>query len=340
MIYSRQMWTFMAAMAFIYTLMLSFSTPAHAASISCSKIISGARTSRQTPKVIIDTWKGILTIKGSYDTCKGPLEVWGDRRIANYQTTRMSSKSNRTAPQVKLSAKLLLLRLKQRQSKPLVKSSVTDQGEIIVVGPLHTRCEIELRDVWKGGLYEIRNTSYYLGRIFTIDNNHDGITDNVGFVFQRSRQPELKAYHNQLAGNLHISAVKGLQALKFSEIASICFGQVKFSVPEEKLRAKKKSKPAQAFIIPDITQEIKDKVADNPTAEEIIATKKAQVETNIPLWMWILIVKVIFIIFGVILFSSARKGKITFLRRMKKRSQRDFDPYPTATAKKDYEEVD
>ncbi len=338
MIFSRQVLVFISALAFSSVTMLSISTLAHTASISCSKLINEAGNSVQTPKVVIDNWKGIVTITGSSDTCREPIEVWSSRSIIGYPTTHITSKPN---PQIKINTPDLSTRSKQvvsNTSDKLFSTNRKDQQKMSIGGPLVTRCEIELRDIWKEGLYKIENIPYYLVRIFTIDNNHDGITDNVGFVFQKSGQPELKAYHNPLTGHLRISSVENFHTLKVSEIALICFGQVKFNVPEEKIRAQKLSEKAQIFKIPDITQEIEDKVAGNLTAKEIIANKIIEGGENTVLWIWLSIAIGVFVIFGSVLFLLTWKGKIPSLRRIKKRSQKDFDPSSTADADEDNKE--
>jgi hypothetical protein len=315
MIYSRRVGICASAMAFTYVSILSIGVPANAASISCSKLISGARKSGETPKVVIDNWKGIATVTGASDTCREPLEVWSGRRITGYPKTRVSSKPNRAAPRVQSNAPDLPVPPKPRVPKPPDKSFGTnrkDQTKMSVGGPLVPRCDIELRDVWKKGLYEIGNASYYFEGIFTIDNNHDVITDTVGFVFQRSGRPDLKAYHNPLPGHLRISAVKNFRALKFSEIGLICFGQVKFNVPEEKIQAQKQSKKSQVFALPDIAQEMRDKAAGNPTAEEIIAAKRAESEKGIALWVWLSIAAGVVVVLGVLCSSSLEKEKYLF----------------------------
>jgi hypothetical protein len=329
MVNLRQAGLFLSAVAYTCASFLAISTPVVAANVSCSKLISGARKAGETPKVVIDTWKGIATVTGVSDTCREPMEVWQGRRITGYPTTRVSSKPSRTAPRVQSNAPDLPMPIKPRVSRPSDKSfgsNRKDQTQMSVGGPLNTRCDIELSDVWNEGLYEIGNTSYYLGRIFAIDNNHDGITDNVGFVFQRTGRPELKAYHNPLPGHLRISAVKNFKTLKFSEIALICFGQVKFNVPEGKVSAPKQSKQAQAFAVPDIAQEMKDRAAGKPTADEIAAAKEAEEKEGIALWIWLSIAGSLVVVLGGGVFFLARKGKIRFLRGMKKRSQKDFDP--------------
>ena len=217
MIYSRRVGICISAMAFTYVSILSIGVPANAASISCPKLISGARKSSETPKVVIYTWKGPATVTGASDTCRER----SSRRITGYPKTRVSWKPSRIAPRVQSSAPDLPVPPKPRVSKPPDKpfgNNRKDQTKMSFGGPLVPPCDVELRDVWKKKLYEIGNASYYLGGIFTIDNKSDVITDNVGFVFQRSGRPDLKAYHKPLSEHLRISAVKSFRALN-----RVCF---------------------------------------------------------------------------------------------------------------------
>jgi hypothetical protein len=88
-----------------------------------------------------------------------------------------------------------------------------DQTNMNMGGPLVTRCEIQLGDVWREGKYDVGKSAYYLGQVFTIDNNHDGITDNVGFVFQRTGKKDLNAFHKPSPGNMNIAGIVDLKSL-------------------------------------------------------------------------------------------------------------------------------
>jgi hypothetical protein len=80
---------------------------------------------------------------------------------------------------------------------------------------------------------------------------------------------------------------------------------------------------------------MRDKAAGNPTASEIAAAKKAKVEKGIALWVWLSIAAGVVVVLGGGVFFLARKGKIPFLRGMKKRSQKDFDPSSEEDDKED-----
>ena len=89
MINLRQAGFYTAAIGFTCALYVFNATPAISASIKCSTLLSNVRKSGEKPKVVINDWMGIVTITGRSNSCKEPLEIWNNRRIKGYPTTRV-----------------------------------------------------------------------------------------------------------------------------------------------------------------------------------------------------------------------------------------------------------
>ena len=325
----RQAGFYTAAIGFTCALYVFTSTPAISAVVKCSTLLSNVRKSGEKPKVVINDWMGIVSVTGKSDSCKEPLEIWNNRRIKGYPTTHISTKPKLPTQQPRQSAPSTSTKAPARDSGPGDKSFGTnrkDQKKMNMGGPLVTRCEIQLGDVWREGKYDIGKSQYYLGRIFTIDSNHDGITDNVGFVFQRSGRKDLQAYHNPSPGTLHIASVVGLKSLPANELPLLCFGQVNYNVPVEMASRTKGEKATQAFAVPDLEQEMKARAEGKQSPEEIAAAEKKAANAGLGLGIWIGIVIGVLVLIGGIVFILARMGKIPFLKSMRKRSEDDFLP--------------
>jgi hypothetical protein len=329
MINLRQAGFYTAAIGFTCALYVFNATPAISASIKCSTLLSNVRKSGEKPKVVINDWMGIVTITGRSNSCKEPLEIWNNRRIKGYPTTRVSTKPKMPTQQPRRSAPTTSTKAPARDATPGDKSfgsNRKDQKNMTLGGPLVTRCELQLGDVWHEGKYDIGKSQYYLGRIFTIDSNHDGLTDNVGFVFQRTGRKDLQAYHNPSPGTLHIGSVAGLKSLPAGEIPLLCFGQINYNVPVEMVDRIKGKKATQAFAVPDLEQEMKARAAGKQTPEEIAAAEKKAADAGLGLGIWIGIAIGVLVLIGGVVFILARMGKIPFLRSMRKRSDEDFLP--------------
>lgn len=331
----RQARLFTAVVLYAATFVVFPGTSSFAVDVKCSTLLSNARESGLKPRVVINDWMGVVTISGNTSTCKEPIEIWKKRQITGYPTTHVTTKP-KLPPMQALAEPAPATVDTPRNSGSSDKSFGTnrkDMRNMNIGAPIETRCEMQLDEIWNEGKYEVGSSSYYLGSMFTIDSNHDGITDNVGFLFQRTGKKDVRAFHKPFPGIKKISNIKGLKSLSQDEISLICFGQAEFNVPVERVDIKKSRKKTEAFTVPDLEKEITARDSGQPSPEEAAkAEKEAEEAANedakegLGLMIWIVIGGGVLLLLGGVVFILARMGKIPFLRSMRKRSEADFVP--------------
>ncbi len=82
-----------------------------------------------------------------------------------------------------------------------------------------------LDKIWNARRYPYAGVLYALSRVFTIDSNGDGQTDNIGFVLSASAQPDVIFRYFDEPGRAAIDLFPSLMLKDSRSIAEICFGQ-------------------------------------------------------------------------------------------------------------------
>lgn len=127
----------------------------------------------------------------------------------------------------------------------------------------------KLDKVWSPSFHKVSGTQYWLDRAFTLDDNHDGDVDNVGFILKAEDKPELYIYYFPGPGRQSVITVPTLRLKDDRRVLKVCFGQAKF----EKFKPVEEKKQKGAFQVPNLAEELasksegrKDEAA--PKAEE------------------------------------------------------------------------
>lgn len=138
---------------------------------------------------------------------------------------------------------------------------------------------LPLADFWKPGDVVIRNRRYMIARAFTIDDNDDGVVDDVGFRVESKAGQEFDMRYFPRSGALAGKAIEGLRLEDDGVIPRLCFGSVDLLAgrPPEPSSAPPPP-PAQAFQVPDLAKEFADRQsgaapADAPSAEGGVNTR-------------------------------------------------------------------
>lgn len=109
----------------------------------------------------------------------------------------------------------------------------------------------KLDKVWSPSIHKVSGTQYWLDRAFTLDDNHDGAVDNVGFILKAEDKPELYIYYFPGKGRQSVVTVPTLRLKDDRKVLEVCFGQAKF----EKFKPVEK-KPKVTFQVPNLAEEL------------------------------------------------------------------------------------
>jgi len=142
----------------------------------------------------------------------------------------------------------------------------------IVIGkaaPDPGNCQ-NLSDVWSPGFHKVSGRPYWLDRAFTLDDDANGVIDNIGFILKADDKPDLYIYYFPSPGRQSVITAPTLRLTDDRGIQRICFGQEEFKKPKEKVKTKPK-----AFKTPDLAAELAAKqVKPKPQAagsERVVA---------------------------------------------------------------------
>ncbi len=131
----------------------------------------------------------------------------------------------------------------------IVQAQKTDMPEKKAPDPKACR---KLDKVWSPSLHKVSGTQYWLDRAFTLDDNHDGAVDNVGFILKAEDKPELYIYYFPGKSRQSVITVPTLRLKDDRKVLKVCFGQAKF----EKFKPQIKEEPQGAFQVPNLAEEL------------------------------------------------------------------------------------
>ena len=110
----------------------------------------------------------------------------------------------------------------------------------------------KLDKVWSPSIHKVSGTQYWLDRAFTLDDNHDGAVDNIGFILKAEDKPELYIYYFPGKSRQSVITVPTLRLKDDRKVLNVCFGQAKF----EKFKPQIKEEPQGAFQVPNLAEEL------------------------------------------------------------------------------------
>ena len=68
----------------------------------------------------------------------------------------------------------------QARKSDILKEETSDSG----------KCK-NLKELWSPSYHQISNRKYWLGKVFTLDENNDDVIDNVGFLMYSDDRPDI-----------------------------------------------------------------------------------------------------------------------------------------------------
>ena len=134
----------------------------------------------------------------------------------------------------------------------IVQARKTDMPEKKAPDPKACR---KLDKVWSPSIHKVSGTQYWLDRAFTLDDNHDGAVDNVGFILKAEDKPELYIYYFPGPGRQSVITVPTLRLKDDRRVLKVCFGQAKF----EKFKPMEGKNQKGGFVVPDLAKQMAEK---------------------------------------------------------------------------------
>lgn len=116
----------------------------------------------------------------------------------------------------------------QRQEaevRPVVRAGPDDPKE---APPKSAECDRDVAEYWKPGVYDVAGTRRALVRVFTIDRDRDGRTENVGFLFRAPGLPDVLMHYFDFSDRPSAQAIPALRLADERTIGRLCFGQASF----------------------------------------------------------------------------------------------------------------
>ncbi len=142
---------------------------------------------------------------------------------------------------------------------PKAARATTDQFAARRALAAQATCDKKLSEFWQAKDVSVGGTDFWLSRVFTIDTNNDGRTDDVGFILKAKGRTDLVVRYIRTIGAISGRIVPALRLDDETDIPRLCFGQVTFKRPTPRI-----DKPFSAFKIPDLSSK---KGAEEPSLE-------------------------------------------------------------------------
>jgi hypothetical protein len=97
--------------------------------------------------------------------------------------------------------------------------------------PSGVGCARRVESLWPPGEHVVGGVRYWLARVFTLDDDHDGRVENVGFQLRADGRADLVLFYFDAADRPSAASVPSLRLGDEREIGRLCFGQLHFSGP-------------------------------------------------------------------------------------------------------------
>lgn len=117
--------------------------------------------------------------------------------------------------------------------------------------PLSTKDCRPLKKVWPEGYHKTSGALFWLNRAFSLDEDHDGAVDNVGFILKSEDRPNLFIYYFPGPGRQSVISVPTLKLKDDRDVLKTCFGKVSYEKPKVVT-----IKPPPGFKAPDLAGEM------------------------------------------------------------------------------------
>jgi hypothetical protein len=124
-------------------------------------------------------------------------------------------------------------------------------------------CDRELGQLWQPRELTVEGTRFWLWRVFTIDTDNDGRTDDVGFILKAKGKTDLILRYIKTTGKVSGRRIAALRLADEGDIPRLCFGRITFKKPVKVTR-----EPFTPFKIPDLSRKTAAEPAPPEPSEE------------------------------------------------------------------------
>lgn len=229
-----------------------------AAAVSCNQILKNAKKTKTPPIVTHNVDWGIITMTSALGSCREPIEVWRARHITWIKVTKGT----------KAAAKITMPKI----TKPKITKPKTAKASAPVPPPAveparaaAEPCNQQLKNFWRQTAVSVRGQTYYLSQVFAIDQDNNGVTDNLGFNLKARGKPDMTIRYFASPGQISGRDLPGIGIDNDQLIARFCFGRVDFGAPPEDIATT--SAAEESFKLPDLAKQMKRKKAGLPLDE-------------------------------------------------------------------------
>lgn len=208
---------------------------------SCDALIAKATRAGEMPSVSIDAGSGTVELRTSQGICRETAATWSARRLP------VETESGGTRVQQGIRG----------------GNGVQESAPHAPISSSPKACDRKVSTLWKPTWVRFQARDYWLERVYTIDFNGDGRTDNIGFRFQPSTDGEkpVKLAYFATGGEVGAADLPELRIEDDRAMERICFGNLRLEKPVGRSLAAITKMPAPR-ITPDLERQATSKLKE------------------------------------------------------------------------------
>jgi len=205
------------ARAFLFLVVCLASSAVWAASeeTDCDSLLRHVRTTKTSPTVTILAESASVRIEAQEKFCTEPIEKWASRDAMELPAPPAPPRETRKGH--------------TPEPPPPVRPSGAGKARFAPQKKERVPCEYKITDFWEMEQHQIKHITYWLTRVFTIDYNGDGATENIGFHLEAPDHKDIRLTYFGKGEEIEGRDVVSLRIDDESVIPEICFGQVTFA---------------------------------------------------------------------------------------------------------------
>lgn len=210
----------------------------------CDELVAEALRAGEMPAVVVDPVTKSVEMRTSRGTCRESAGKWASRRL---QSAAEPTASAPVPPPPPAPAKA-----PQAASAPIPEPPAKPPA------PPAPRCDRLVDGLWRSTWVRLGGELFWLERVYTIDFDNDGRTDNVGFRLKSSAKGnEVTLHYLPRQGEVGANGIPELQIDDDRNVPRICFGVVDLNQPPPEPQGM----GATVQIVPDLSAEVRGRVS-------------------------------------------------------------------------------
>ncbi|MEO5336555.1 MAG: hypothetical protein H7841_06640 [Magnetospirillum sp. WYHS-4] len=177
---------------------------------SCDALVAEALKGGEIPAVVVDPQSKAVELRTSRGACREAAGKWASRRV---QTPSLAA----TAP--------------PEPAAPETTPVTAAQPPVPPPKPPPPRCELRIEGLYGATRVRLGGELFWLTRVYTIDYEDDGRTDNLGFRLKSAQGREVTLQYLPQSGDVGGNTVPELQLPDDRTLPRICFGAIDLAEP-------------------------------------------------------------------------------------------------------------